>query len=424
MIRFMAIMIIPTIMSQILLAYLFYDRHWYNVAYYNSNLITNQIKLLIHDIKINTNYADRVAYFLKLKYTFIKEINYFSAPLPKELEILKQTIADSILIPSILTYLPDEKQIVIYFDLDNKILEIRLPKKPIINPTPYIFTLWLIFLTLLLLSISITFSKNQIKSILALTTAADNFGKGLSNDNFKPSGAKEIRQAGNAFLKMRQRIINYISQRTKMLAMISHDLKTPLTRLKLQLELISTKHEEIDSMKNDVDSMTQMINSYLDFARNEWQEESVKINYSNWFIELIKLYWTDLNLIHDIETNLFVSIKTKTLQRAIANILNNASYYSSIIMISIYKQQKLIITDIEDNGVGIKKEERELVFKPFYRSDNARHITNKGNVGLGLTISKEIILGHYGNITLHSSSKLGGLLVRISLPEYEIKDYE
>ena len=415
--RFVLIIIIPTLIGQILAVFLFYDRHWYNVSYYTSNIISNEIHYLLerhknHDLK-ETGLIEN---YLNLSYQF-----HQSAKLPlkqpkisEELEIFKNIINVKIDKKNIVR-INSQGQIEVLFQLPNGLLSITFPIKLLMNPTAYIFVLWLMFLTILLLSISLIFSKNQIKSILALADAADTFGRGIKGGEiFKPSGAKEIRKAGLAFLKMKERIEKQIAKRTTMLAMISHDLRTPLTRMKLQLELMDNS-EETEGLKQDILTMQQMITSYLDFAKGEAGEEFQITNISSWFSVFIDK-WSHVNIELVKIEDVYVKVKLNAFERAISNVISNGIKYSTKINISVYSTLSQVIIEIEDNGRGIEDKEKPLVFKPFYRLDKSRSLDNFGNVGLGLAITQEIIIAHNGIILLQDSKTLGGLLVKITLP--------
>lgn len=281
--RFVLIIIVPTLIGQILAVFLFYDRHWYNVSYYTSNIIANEIISLLEQddnnlLEKNTTETN----YLNLSYQFHQELNLprKQPRISEELEIFKNIINVKINKKNIVQ-INDAGRIEVLFQLTDGLLKITFPAKLLMNPTAYIFVLWLIFLTILLLSVSLIFSKNQIKSILTLADAADQFGQGITRlQTFKPSGAKEIKKAGIAFLKMKERIEKQITTRTRMLAMISHDLCTPLTRMKLQLELMN-KSEETEDLKEDILTMQQMIKSYLDFAKDENGEEAQIIELSS-----------------------------------------------------------------------------------------------------------------------------------------------
>jgi two-component system osmolarity sensor histidine kinase EnvZ len=418
--RFILIIIVPILIGQIIAIFLFYDRHWYNVSHYTSNLLVGEIKALLEDYEHEEHYKrdNVVGDYLILSYQFYKgkQLPKKQAKLSEELEIFKDILTNKVNKANIVS-LYDQRKIEIFFPFKDGILKISFAAKLLLNPSTYIFVLWLVFLTLLLLSVSLIFSKNQIKSILELAKAADSFGRDIKRPtSYKPSGALEIRKAGLAFLKMRERINRQITKRIEMLAMISHDLRTPLTRIKLQLELMNDCEEKED-LSQDVEIMKQMLDSYLDFARGESSEQFQQINLYDWVYEFIHTKFTmkQIKFTSSIK-DATCYIKAIAFERAISNLINNAIEYSTIIHIALYMKATYLIIDIEDNGAGIKDDDKDLVFKAFYRGDQSRSINIAGNVGLGLAITKEIIIDHFGNISLQDSKNLGGLLVRIKLP--------
>jgi two-component system osmolarity sensor histidine kinase EnvZ len=418
--RFMLIIIIPTLIGQVLAIFLFYDRHWYNVSYYTSNIITNEIKSLLddHNKSYKNEPSDSMINYLNLSYQFYKNgiLPKKQPKINEELGIFKN-ILDVSIDRKNRVRLNENGKIEVLFKLEDGLMKITFSSKLLMNPTTYIFVLWLIFLTIILLSISLIFSKNQIKSILALARAADEFGHGIKNvQRFKPSGATEIRKAGFAFLKMQDRIEKQIAKRTQLLAMISHDLCTPITRMKLQLELMENS-EEKDGLQEDINSMQQMIASYLDFARGEGGEELQEISIKAWIQNLIQTKWLSNNIeLIAKKEEINLCIKPLAFERAISNLITNSTKYSKRIKITISTKDSNVVIEIEDDGNGIKDEEKNLVFKPFYRSDKSRTIDNYANVGLGLAITREIILSHHGTISLGDSKDLGGLMVKITVP--------
>jgi two-component system osmolarity sensor histidine kinase EnvZ len=417
-IRFMFIIIIPILIGQIVAIFLFYDRHWYNVSYYTSTIIINEIESLIKEHRNNSREITHLSEnYLNLSYQFQinKKLSIKQPKLGEPLTIFKNILATKIHEKNIVK-LNKENKIEVFLELKDGILYITFPAKLLLNPTVYIFVLWIISLTIILLSVSIIFSKNQIKSILALADSMDKFGQGvLKGKNFKPSGALEIRKAGLAFLKMKTRIEKQITKRTTMLAMISHDLRTPLTRMKLQLELME-ESEETTGLKQDILTMQQMINSYLDFAKGESTEEFEEILLLPWMEKFLNK-WSHVNIEFIKPANLDkVLIKPNSFERALSNLIGNAIKYGTKIKISLKDNSSTVAIIIEDNGIGIDDTEKHLVFKPFYRSDKARQLDNASNVGLGLAITKEIINNHKGFIYLEDSKDLGGLSVRIEIP--------
>ena len=417
----MLIIIVPTIIGQILAIILFYDRHCYNVSYYTSSVIANEIVLLTENYKQNPKKSTLTAVdYLNLSYKFTdnKNISQKQQPIPEELQIF-QDVLDAKLKKKNIVKLGNEGKIEVLVELGSGVMEIWLASKILINPTTYIFVFWIIFLTIILLSVSLILLKNQIRSILDLTSMANAFSMGQKNiSNFKPAGASEIRMAGIAILKMKERIEKQSSNRAQMLAMISHDLRTPLTRMKLQVELMEDSDDKND-LQQDLDSMKQMIDTYLDFARGEGGEEFQTIKINGFLQNFIKTKWSNSNI--EIALNIdtkssCAKIKPLSFERAISNLLSNALRYGNRARITLSKINDALQIDVEDNGSGIKDADKDLVFKAFYRSDKSRKLSHLGNVGLGLTIVKEIIIAHFGKIHLLDSKDLGGLLVRITLP--------
>ncbi|ABV74923.1 Osmolarity sensor protein EnvZ [Rickettsia akari str. Hartford] len=418
----MFIIIIPILIGQIVAIFLFYDRHWYNVSYYTSTIIINEIESLIKEHRNNSRKITHLSEnYLNLSYQFQlnKKLSIKQPKLSEPLTIFKNILATKIHEKNIVK-LNKENKIEVFLELkDGIILYITFPAKLLLNPTVYIFVLWIISLTVILLSVSIIFSKNQIKSILNLADSMDKFGRGvLKGKIFKPSGALEIRKAGLAFLKMKARIEKQITKRTTMLAMISHDLRTPLTRMKLQLELME-ESEEIEGLKQDILTMQQMINSYLDFAKGESTEEFEEILLLPWIEHFLDKKWSHVDIefikLNNID-NSKVRIKPNSFERALSNLIGNAIKYGTKIKISLADNPSTVAIIIEDNGIGIDDTEKHLVFKPFYRSDKARQLDNASNVGLGLAITQEIINDYKGSIYLEDSKDLGGLSVRIEIP--------
>lgn len=417
--RFIMIIAVPMILAQVLGIYIFYDRHWSNVFTSTSTMVAKEIKLLV-DVNSKHGFKEalRQGKIINIRIERIsskdarKEIVKTHPYLTEFVKILERQTHKK----SFATLINDGTEIQVLMQLDNGYLKIRRSVKPLINPTTYVFAIWMVSLTCILLFVAIVFSRNQIRSILDLATAI--FSLSSSNiHSYKPSGALEIRRAGLAFLRMKERIERYITKRAQMLAMISHDLKTPLTRLKLQLEIMD-ECEEVENMKHDVVSMQQMISSYLDFMRGEGGEEMKSVKLLDWFYDNISGndYGKLIISFEESSKNVEIMIRPLAFKRAIENIVTNASKYASRLLISIKKvDEDQIVIDMEDNGIGISDEEKIKVFKPFYRSDSARHIDSQGSVGLGLSITREIILGHNGDITLHDSI-MGGLCVRIAMP--------
>ena len=292
------------------------------------------------------------------------------------------------------------------------ILQIFFPKHKIAPSSARIFALWITLPGLLLITIAIFFLKNQTRPIVNLANAAKKFGKGEFVKEFRPSGAKEIRQAAYEFDRMRKRISVHLNQRSEMLSGISHDLRTPLTRLKLQLALLK-QQDLAKKMSDDIEEMERMLNEYLEFSRYQKSEETEIVNINNLILEIIKKYDAKQINVH-FEENLTTNMRPNAIKRCLINLIDNGLSYGEKVEIITKKIINDLVIFIDDNGPGIPEKEYQNVIKPFYRIDQSRG-QNKSGVGLGLSIANDIIRSHGGNIFLEKSP-LNGLRAKISLP--------
>jgi two-component system osmolarity sensor histidine kinase EnvZ len=263
-----------------------------------------------------------------------------------------------------------------------------------------------------LIAIAMIFLKNQTRPIINLARAAEKFGKGENIDEYRPSGALEIRQAGNEFDKMRKRIMRHLNQRSEMLSGISHDLRTPLTRMKLQLAFVKDK-ELSKKMSLDIDEMERMLNEYLQFTSSNYSEKDSTFDISELIQNIVDKYENE-NISTKITPRIYMSGRKNLVQRSMNNLIDNAIRYANKIDIKIIKNNNSVLVTIDDDGPGIPKNEYENVFKPFYKIDKGRG-DSKASVGLGLSITTDIIKSHGGNILLENSP-LNGLRVKIFLP--------
>ena len=260
--------------------------------------------------------------------------------------------------------------------------------------------------------ISLIFLKNQTRPITNLAKAAEKFGKGEEIEEFKPSGAAEIRQAGYEFDKMRKRIIRHLNQRSEMLSGISHDLRTPLTRMKLQIAFIKDKELE-NRLTEDINEMEKMLNEYLQFTSSSYLEKDEKFDLSKLIDQIVKKY-DNKNISTDLSSEVYINGRKSLIQRCINNLIDNGIKYGDKVKIDLIKNNNHLFIKIDDNGPGIPEKEHDNVFKPFYKIDKGR-ADSKSSVGLGLSIASDIIRSHGGNIKLEKSS-MNGLGVKIFLP--------
>ena len=292
------------------------------------------------------------------------------------------------------------------------VLQIFFPKERIQASSIRIFSLWITLPAFLLILVAMIFLKNQTRPIIKLAEASEKFGRGEDVEEFRPSGALEIRKAGYEFDRMRKRIIKHLNQRSEMLSGISHDLRTPLTRIKLQLALI--KDMEISKkLSGDVDEMEKMLNDYLQFSKSTFSDKTETFDISELIKSTVKKYENADISLDQPEKTIFTGRKN-LIQRCLNNLIDNALKYATKVKIKQEKIRKTIVIIIEDDGPGIPASEYENVFKPFYKIDKGRSEA-KSSVGLGLSISSDIIRSHGGTIELRKS-ETGGLEVMISLP--------
>ena len=287
-----------------------------------------------------------------------------------------------------------------------------IPKERVTSSSARLFAFWITLPAFLLITIAIIFLKNQTRPIINLARASEKFGRGEDIEEFRPSGALEIRQAGFEFEKMRKRIIRHLNQRSEMLSGISHDLRTPLTRIKLQLSFIKDK-EISKKLSDDVGEMEKMLNEYLQFASSRSAEITETFDLS----ELLKttiMKYEKKEITTDISKEVFLDGRKNLMQRCFSNLIDNAIKYSANVYISLRKLNNNILITIDDDGPGIPENERENVFKPFYKIDKSRG-DSKSSVGLGLSIASDIVKSHGGNIKLETSPT-NGLRIKVILP--------
>ena len=294
----------------------------------------------------------------------------------------------------------------------NGFFKFLVPRDRVTSSSARIFALWITVPAIIMVLISLIFLKNQTRPITNLAKAAEKFGKGEEIDEFKPSGAAEIRQAGYEFDKMRKRIMRHLNQRSEMLSGISHDLRTPLTRMKLQIAFIKDKQLS-SKLAEDINEMEKMLNEYLQFTKSSYSEKDEQFNLSELIENIIKRYG-DKNISMNLLSRIYINGRKNLIQRCINNLIDNAIKYANKINVELSKNNNNLFIKIEDNGPGIPENEYDNVFKPFYKIDKGR-ADAKSSVGLGMSIASDIIRSHGGNIKLEKSA-LNGLAVKIFLP--------
>lgn len=307
-----------------------------------------------------------------------------------------------------------DRHVVIDVQLASGVLHVITTRKRMFSSTAYVFVIWMVGTSLILFGLATIFMRNQVKPIRRLAVAAENFGKGRDEPGFKPEGASEVRQAASAFLAMRERILRQITQRTDMLAGVSHDLRTPLTRMKLQLEMLGDD-KGADELKADVAEMEHMLDGYLAFARGEGTEKPIATDLTA-LLEEAAAQARRKGGIVDLHTEgrLTVPLRPHAFKRCLTNLMDNAIRFAEHVSVRAGKRDDAIEITVDDDGPGIPDDQREEVFRPFYRIEGSRN-PGTGGVGLGLTIARDVVRGHGGDITL-SQSPNGGLRARLRVP--------
>jgi len=423
--RSLLIVIAPIILIQIVVGGVFFDSIWYKT---NRGLVrsaANEINtfLALYPEFKQKNKANELINIYKDKSGIIISIKKETQQLPSTETVKWYSLYDKIVLEEFTDKIKNPYWHNVRFNSSfvqvlvllnkNEVVEFLVPKSKIRSTSGRIFALWITVPSLIFLFVSIIFLRNQIRPIVLLSQAAERFGKGQFDSDFKVSGALEIRKASYEFERMKRRILKHISQRTAMLSGISHDLKTPLTRLKLQIELLN-KNQKLNSLKEEITEMEKMINEYLDFASNQYSQPVEKFNIVQLIQNLIDKSFKK-NIKIKSPKNLIFSGRKNLIRRCIANIINNSQKYSENILITCKKMKKIIKIDIDDDGPGIADEHKEKVFRPFYRVDKSRSLKDS-NVGLGLSIVEDIVNSHGGNVKLLNNPKGKGLRVSLSFP--------
>ncbi|MDA7606696.1 ATP-binding protein [Pelagibacteraceae bacterium] len=419
--RSLIIVAAPTIILQIIITVVFFDSIWIKSNKESTRSLVGEIKTLSDVYTISDQ--EQIDYLTEqFKYNFDFVVNVKDEELPIVSKERKYSPMDRSLRRELKSVFGSSNywfDTVAYEDVieikvksNDRVIQILFPKDRVAPSSVRLFILWITLPSLLLISIAIIFLKNQTKPIVNLSKAAERFGKGDFLSGIRPSGASEVRKAAYEFDRMAKRIDKHLKQRSEMLSGISHDLRTPLTRLKLQLAMLNQKDISV-KMSKDIDEMEGMLNSYLHFAKSQAQEESVAININEIFKEIVDEK-NNKNLHFNAVNEIIFVARKNSLKRCFNNIIENGLNYATNVYISVIKSSNRISVSIDDDGLGIPINDYKNVFKPFYRLDDSRNL-NLAGVGLGMSIAEDVVRSHGGNIELNKS-KYKGLQVKISLP--------
>ena len=419
--RALLIVAIPVLVLQLIITIVFFDSLWIKTNKGMTRTLVNEISTFIEAYENEKSDKEEItnlfSLFLDLNIALIKNEKIKNQDNERWFSPIDRTLRRELKSKfSLSGYWFNTTNYTELIDLrikyENGYFKFLVPKDRISSSSARIFALWITVPAFIMVIISLIFLKNQTRPITNLARAAERFGKGEEIEEFKPSGALEIRQAGYEFDKMRKRIERHLNQRTEMLSGISHDLRTPLTRMKLQLEFIKDE-ETVKKLTEDINEMEKMLSEYLQFTSSSYLEKDEMFNLSKLIDEIINKY-DNKNITRNLIPRIYFNGRKNLINRCLNNLIDNSLKYAKKIEVSLSKKNTNLFIIIDDDGPGISIKEYENVFKPFYKINKGRADT-KASVGLGLSIASDIIKSHGGNIKLEKS-KMDGLRVKIFLP--------
>ena len=419
--RALIIVAAPTIILQIIITIVFYDSIWIKANKNITRSLVNQLKTIEEVYQNDKKNLDFFTDSYKNNFNF--EIGIHQEIFPNDSGERRFSPMDRSLRRELKSVFGNnnywfntskfKNAVEIKIRSGKDVIEFLVPKEMVSTSSVRLFVLWTTLPSVVLIIIALIFLKNQTKPLVKLAKAAERFGKGDYVNDFRASGSQEIRKAAFEFDRMAKRINRHLNQRAEMLSGISHDLRTPLTRLKLQLAMLKQK-DISEKMSKDIDEMEKMLNDYLQFAKTQTQEVTTKININNILSSLKKNFNNEKLIIENNNEILELQGRPTALKRSFENIIQNGLTYGENVYVHVQKGNKRALVIIEDDGPGIPEDQYKNVFKPFFRLDKSRSL-NQSGVGLGLAIVEDIINSHGGNIQLNKS-KYNGLQVKISLP--------
>ena len=425
--RTMLLIFIPLILVQVVSVIAFWDGNWEKVGRRLSNNLSNNIAMAIELTRDNPETFADVQTLYKKNYSIdfdlitgekqlaVKTNTHYGQEYKLVTGLLEKSLHHKF--PKMMTsvYLDNGRDdLIVFVEAPNGLYQFKTSTKNIFSTSLFGFLVWMVGTSMLLFLVATLFLRIQVRSIATLAQVAEDFGKGI-NTPFKPYGSSEVRKAGLAFIKMKERILKQISERTQMLAGVSHDLRTPLTRMKLQIAMLPESEENKEFIQ-DIDEMEKMLDGYLAFVSGEGGEKNTFVDMNELILSIINKFRNSKALIR-YSTNDQVSAiqgREQALKRAVTNIISNAFNYGKTIAVGLESNNNKLEITVDDDGPGIPADKREDVFKAFYRLEESRN-KETGGVGLGLSIARDIITSHGGKIEL-TDSELGGLRVLISIP--------
>ncbi len=424
--RSLLLIITPVVILEAVAAYVFYERHWDTVTRRLAQGLAGEVAMIIDSLPEYAAPERRVGFVRLVEKDFgitvvlTPDAALPSEPAPNRLgnrildRMLKVALSEQLAHPFRIDTSSYGDLVEVLVQLDQDVLRVMTQRKRLTSTTTELFIMWMVGTSVVLVAVAVLFLRNQMRPIRRLAEVADRLGKGRETGPIKPAGAIEVRQATTAFLAMRDRLRRQIGQRTEMLAGVSHDLRAPLTRMKLQLEMLPAG-ESVSNLKSDLADMESMVEAYLGFARGADSEASVPTDVPALLERIAADARRDGGAVElTMPGEMVVPLKPNAFRRGITNLVDNARAAAQTVAVTAARNGDSIEITIDDDGGGIPETEREAVFKPFYRLDQARS-PDAGGVGLGLTIAREVMRSHGGDVTL-TRAPLGGLRAQVRLP--------
>ncbi|TAL02704.1 MAG: HAMP domain-containing protein [Rhodospirillaceae bacterium] len=421
--------VVPLILVQVISTYIFYDNHMYTVSRRMASGLAGDVAAVTAFLRDHPSDEDQAWIAENAKRTMDLTVHVehgarLAGPgvvtRSKDADdALEETLWDTLHSPFLvdMTSYRTAKQISIFVQLPSGLLHVLAPRSRIFTSTTYVFVIWMVGSSLLLFGVAAVFLRGQVQSVRRLAQAADEFGKGREVPDFPPEGAFEVRQVARAFNIMRNRIRRQLAQRMEMLAGVSHDLRTPLTRMKLQLAMMGgALPEDVTALRDDLNEMERMLDAYLAFARGEGSEEATATDLTGLLETIVARFRREGAVVGLTADHLPMGIRLKptAFERCLGNLIANAIRHGSAVDVSARRVARSIEIYVDDDGPGIPAAKREEVFRAFHRLEPSRN-PRTGGIGLGLTVARDIVRGMGGDIIL-SDSPRGGLRATVSIP--------